>query len=105
MSVMWERSTTSLPLNVEELVIKASTMRSRLAFAVALGTAAASVLGAGAATAAPNSGRHVLSGSQPKWLSSAKATGGAPAAASTINFGLLLKLRDQAGAEATLASI
>jgi subtilase family serine protease len=102
---MWERSTTSLPLNVEELVIKASTMRSRLAFAVALGTAAASVLGAGAATAAPHSGRHVLSGSQPKWLSSAKATGGTPAAASTINFGLLLNLRDQAGAEATLASI
>jgi subtilase family serine protease len=80
-------------------------MRSRLALVVALGTAAASVLGAGSATAAPRPGRHVLNGSQPNWLSRARATGGAPADASTISFGLLLKLRDSAAAEATLASI
>jgi len=86
-------------------VIKASTMRSRLAVVVALGTAAASVLGGGSATAAPRPGRHVLNGTQPNWLSKARATGGAPADASTIHFGLLLKLRDTAGAEATLASI
>ena len=82
-----------------------STMRSRLALVVALGTAAASVLGVGPATAAPRTGRHVLSGSQPRWLSRAKATGGAPAAADTIPFGVLLKMRDSASAEATLASI
>ena len=86
-------------------MIKASTKRSRLALVVALGTAAASVLGAGSATAAPRPGRHVLNGSQPNWLSRAQATGGAPADASTISFGLLLKLRDTAAAEATLASI
>lgn len=82
-----------------------STMRSRLALVVAFGTAAASVLGAGPATAAARPGRHALAGSQPRWLSRAKATGGAPAAADTIGFGVLLKLRDAAAAEATLASI
>jgi subtilase family serine protease len=90
---------------VEALVIKASTMRSRLAAVVVLGTAAATVLGAGPATAAPRPGRHVLNGSQPHWLGKARATGVAPADSSTISFGLLLKVRDQAGAEATLASI
>ncbi len=86
-------------------MIKASTMRSRLALVVAIGTAAATVLGAGPATAADRPGRHVLNGSRPNWLSRAKATGSAPADASTISFGLLLKLRDSAAAEATLASL
>jgi subtilase family serine protease len=80
-------------------------MRSKLALAVAIGTAAASVLGAGSATAAPRPSRHALPGSQPRWLGKARATGGAPAAADTIQFGILLKLRDSASAEATLASI
>jgi subtilase family serine protease len=82
-----------------------STMRSRLALVVALGTAAASVLGAGPATAAARPGRHALPGSQPRWLGKARATGGAPAAADQIQFGVLLKLRDSASAEAKLASI
>src|SRR4051794_39957849 len=98
-------SFTSLPLNVEALVIKASTMRSRLALVVALGTAAASVLGAGPATAASRPGRHVLNGSRPNWLGRARATGSAPADASTISFGLLLKLPDPAAAEAALATL
>ncbi len=89
---------------VEALVIKALTTRSRLALVIALGTAAASILGAGPATAAARPGRHALSGSQPRWLSRAQVTG-APADASTIRFGLLLKLRDSAAAEATLASV
>ncbi|WP_245664869.1 S53 family peptidase [Actinoplanes subtropicus] len=82
-----------------------TTMRSRLALVVALGTAAASVLGAGPATAAARPGRHALAGSQPRWLGKARATGGAPAAADQIQFGVLLKLRDSASAEAKLASI
>lgn len=86
-------------------MIRSSTVRSRLALAVAFGTAAASVLGAGPATAAARPGRHVLSGSQPRWLTRARATGGAPAAADQIQFGVLLKLRDGASAEATLAAI
>jgi subtilase family serine protease len=80
-------------------------MRSRLALVIALGTAAASVLGAGPATAAARPGRHAIPGSQPRWLTRARATGGAPAAADKIQFGVLLKLRDPATAEATLASI
>jgi subtilase family serine protease len=90
---------------VEALVIKASTMRSRLAAVVVIGTAAATVLGAGPATAAPRPERHVLNGTQPHWLGKARATGSAPADNSQLSFGLLLKLRDPAGAEATLASI
>ncbi|WP_239118414.1 S53 family peptidase [Paractinoplanes ferrugineus] len=79
--------------------------RSGLALVVALGTAAASILGAGPATAAARPGRHLLNGSQPRWLARAKATGGAPAAAESIPFGILLKLRDGASAEATLAKL
>ncbi|MCU7728527.1 S53 family peptidase [Actinoplanes sp. KI2] len=82
-----------------------TTMRSRLALVVALGTAAASVLGAGPATAAARPGRHALPGSQPRWLGKARATGSAPAAADQIQFGVLLKMRDSAAAEAKLASI
>lgn len=86
-------------------MLETSRMRSRLALVIALGTAAAMVLGAGPATAAPRQGRHVLNGSQPRWLTRARATGGAPAAAATIQFGVLLKMRDSAAAEATLASV
>jgi subtilase family serine protease len=85
-------------------VSKASTTRSGIAVAVAFGTVAASVLSAGPATAAPRPGRHQLANSQPRWLGKARDAG-APAGKDTISFGLLLKLRDNAGAEATLASI
>src|SRR5262245_9520701 len=78
--VMWGRSSTSLPVR-GGTVIRPMTVRSRLALVIALGTAAASVLGVGPATAAARPGRHVLNGSQPRWLSRARATGGAPAAA------------------------
>ncbi|MEV4346266.1 S53 family peptidase [Actinoplanes sp. NPDC049596] len=86
-------------------MINSPTARSRLAFVAALGAAAASVLGAGPAVAADKPGRHALAGSQPRWLSRAKATGGAPASADTIGFGLLLKLRDSAAAEARVAAV
>jgi subtilase family serine protease len=85
-------------------VTKASIVRSRLTLIVAVSATVASVLAAApAAQASP--GRHVLSGSRPNWLAKAKATGSAPASASTIHFGVLLKMRDAAGAEATLASL
>jgi subtilase family serine protease len=85
-------------------VTKASIVRSRLALIVAVGAAVASVLAAApAAQARP--GRHVLDNSRPRWLSRARATGTAPASASTIDFGVLLKMRDAAGAEATLAAL
>src|SRR3954447_484062 len=100
---MWGRPSTSLATQCGGKVTK-STMRSRLALVIALGTAAASVLGAGPATAASRPGRHALTASQPRWLRRAKAPG-TPAASGEIDFGLLLKLRDAAGAEATLASV
>src|SRR3569623_1220739 len=82
----------------------ASIVRSRLTRIVAVGAAVTSVLAAApAAQAKP--GRHGLNGSRPNWLAEAKATGSAPASASTIHFGVLLKLRDAAGAAATLASL
>ena len=86
-------------------MIKASTMRSRLALVVALGTAAASVLGAGPATAAARPGRHVLTGSQPRWLGRARATGSAPAAARPSSSASCSSCATPPAAEATLASI
>ena len=75
-----------------------------MALVLALGTAVTSVFAAApAAQAKP--GRHVISNSRPRWLGRARSTGSAPAAASTIHFGLLLGLRDAAGAEATLAAV
>jgi subtilase family serine protease len=85
-------------------VSKASIVRSRLAVLVAVGATLASVLAA-APPAMARPGRHVLSGSRPRWLSRARAVGTAPAAASTIRFGVLLKTRDAGGAEATLAAV
>ena len=75
-----------------------------MALVVALGTAVTSVFAvAPAAQAKP--GRHVISNSRPRWLGRARSIGSAPAAGSTLNFGLLLGLRDTAGAEATLAAV
>ncbi len=83
---------------------KPSIARSRWTALVAIGAAVTSVLAAAPAAQAKPS-RHVLSGSRPKWLGQAKAIGNAPAAASSISFGVMLKMRDAAGAEATLASL
>ncbi|AGZ41905.1 S53 family peptidase [Actinoplanes friuliensis] len=80
-----------------------STTRVRLTAAVAVGAALVSVLGA-APPAAARPGRHTINGSKPRWLGRAKKAG-TPAAAGTINFGLLLTMRDRAGAEAALAAI
>src|ERR1700759_5365845 len=58
---------------------------------------------AGAASAAPQ-GRHPLNGSMPKWLHQAHDNG-ASSSAQQMNFGILLGMRDQAGAMATLKTI
>ncbi|WP_082772105.1 protease pro-enzyme activation domain-containing protein [Actinoplanes sp. TFC3] len=80
-----------------------STLRYRITAVVAVGAAAASVLGASPAQAA-RPGRHTLSGTKPQWLARAKDAG-APASAGTIQFGLLLAMRDKAGAESKLAAL
>ncbi|MFI1994799.1 protease pro-enzyme activation domain-containing protein [Actinoplanes sp. NPDC020271] len=80
-----------------------STLRSRVTAVVALGAAVVSVLGATPAQAS-RPGRHLLTGSKPRWIGQAKDAG-TPASADTVHFGLLLTMRDQAGAEARLAAL
>jgi subtilase family serine protease len=81
---------------------------SRLVRKVAIGLlAGGTVIGltatAGAATAAPQ-GRHPLDGSMPRWLHQAHDMG-ASSTAQQMNFGILLGMRDESGALATLKTI
>jgi subtilase family serine protease len=81
---------------------------SRLVRKMAIGLlAGATVIGltatAGAAAAAPQ-GRHPLDGSMPKWLHQAHDMGASPSA-QQMNFGVLLGMRDRAGAMDTLKAI
>jgi subtilase family serine protease len=70
---------------------------------LAVGTVIGLTAAAGAASAAPQ-GRHPLDGSMPKWLHQAHDMG-ASSSAQQMNFGILLGMRDQAGALATLKAI
>ena len=70
---------------------------------LASGTVIGLTAAAGAASAAPQ-GRHPLDGSMPKWLHQARDMG-TSASTQRMNFGLLLGIRDQAGATATLQAI
>ncbi|WP_306205871.1 S53 family peptidase [Actinoplanes sp. RD1] len=78
-------------------------MRNRVIAALAVSTV---VLGAltPLPAYADGHGRHTLSGSKPRWLGRARDAG-APRAAETISFGLLLTMRDEAGAKSTLAQV
>src|SRR5215831_15860036 len=66
-------------------------------------TALAVIAIAGPASAAPQ-GRHPLHGSTPRWLHQARDLG-ATSSVQQVNFGVLLGMRDQAGAVATLQAI
>jgi len=70
---------------------------------LASGTVIGLTAAAGAASAAPQ-GRHPLNGSMPKWLHQARDMG-ASSTAQRMNFGVLLGMRDQAGAMDTLKAI
>jgi subtilase family serine protease len=70
---------------------------------LASGTVIGLTAAAGAASAAPQ-GRHPLDGTMPKWLHQAHDNG-ASSSAQQMNFGILLGMRDQAGALATLKTI
>ncbi len=61
-------------------------------------------LAAAGATAGASPARHEVPGTTPKWLTRAHAVGRAPTAAK-VDFGLLLKMRDAASAEAQLQRI
>jgi len=81
---------------------------SRFTRKVAVGLlAGATVVGlsvmAGSASAAPNA-RYPLNGSTPRWLHQAQDLG-TSSTAGQVNFGVLLGMRDQAGAAATLQAI
>jgi subtilase family serine protease len=68
----------------------------------------ATVIGGLAAAAGPASAsgpqRHYLSGSTPRWLSQAKNVG-TTSSSEQIGFGVLLDMRNESGAEATLQAI
>jgi subtilase family serine protease len=68
----------------------------------------ATVVGGLAAAAAPASAsgpaRHYLAGSTPKWLSKARSVG-TTSSSEQVGFGVLLSMRNEAGAEATLKAI
>ena len=70
---------------------------------LASGTVIGLTAAAGAASAAPQ-GRHPLDGSMPKWLHQARDMG-ASSTGQRMNFGVLLGMRDQAGAMDTLKAI
>ena len=70
---------------------------------LASGTVIGLTAAAGAASAAPQA-RHPLDGSMPKWLHQAHDMG-ASSSTQRMNFGVLLGMRDQAGATATLKAI
>jgi subtilase family serine protease len=84
---------------------------SRFARRVAIGllagaTAVGLSVSAGAASAAPAAPqtRHPLTGSTPKWLPFARDMG-TTVATDPVNFGVLLGMRDAAGADATLKAV
>ncbi|MGB0093392.1 MAG: S53 family peptidase [Solirubrobacteraceae bacterium] len=59
---------------------------------------------AAAASASASQGRHSLHGSSPGWLPRARDLGATPSV-ERVDFGVLLGMRDQAGAEASLQTI
>src|SRR6201996_5795759 len=69
--------------------------------ATVLGLAAAA---APASAGGPQSGRHYLSGTTPQWLPKAH-NAGATSSSAQVSFGVLLGLRNEAGAEAALQAI
>ena len=79
--------------------------RHQAAAAVLCGvTVAGLALVAGPASASAPQGRHPIAGSAPRWLRQAHKVGAIPAA-QRIGFGVLLSMRNQAGAVATLKAI
>ena len=80
------------------------TRHKLIAGLAAAATLAGLTAGAGAAAAAVGQHRHALAGSTPRWLHSARDLGAA-APAGRVDFGILLGMRDQAGAAATLRAV
>ncbi len=80
-------------------------VRFRLSAGVIAGVTALSFAAlAGSASAATSPPRFTLAGSAPGWLGQAKGLGATPSG-QRVDFGVLLRMRDQAGAAATLRAI
>ena len=75
---------------------------ARYGLLAAVVSCAAVVIAAASASASP--GRYQLRGSVPGWLHQAHQVGATPSA-QQVNFGVLLSMRDQAGAQAKLQAI
>ena len=71
---------------------------------VACGTIAGLAAVAGPVAAQAATGRHTLPGSTPRWLHSAHKLGATPSA-QRVSFGIVLSMRDQAGAASQLKAI
>jgi subtilase family serine protease len=82
-------------------IVRRSVLAVVASGATVLGLAAAA---APASAGGPQSGRHYLSGTTPQWLSKAH-NAGATSSSAQVSFGVLLGLRNQAGAEAALQAI
>jgi subtilase family serine protease len=78
-----------------------TVLAAAISGAAVIGLAVATVP---ASAAGPGSARHYLAGSTPRWLSKAHQVG-ATSSTEQVSFGVLLGMRDQAGAEATLQAI
>ncbi len=73
-------------------------------FGLLAGVLACVGLGVGGASASASPGRHLLRGSTPGWLHQAHQVGATPST-QQVNFGVLLHMRDQSGAQAELQAI
>ena len=71
---------------------------------VACGTIAGLAAIAAPASASASGGRHALPGSTPRWLHSAQRLGATPSG-QRVSFGIVLGMRNQAGAVAQLKAI
>ena len=81
-----------------------SRFARRVAVGLLAGAAAVGLsVSAGAASAAPQT-RQPLTGSTPKWLPFARDMG-TTVSTDPVNFGVLLGMRDESGAEATLKAV
>jgi subtilase family serine protease len=80
-------------------VIRRAVLAAAVSGATVIGLAAAA-----APASASGPARHYLTGSTPRWLAKARSVAATPVT-EQIGFGVLLGLRDQAGAAATLKAI
>ncbi len=78
--------------------------RSALAVVISGATVFGGLAAAAGTASASGPQRHYLAGSTPKWLSKAKSVG-TTASSEQVGFGVLLSMRNEAGAEATLKAI